>query len=109
MKNRIKYFLIIICIIMALIFGWLYAYHHAKNTDNLPLLRSLQSDDLQDLVGYRRAQLISVWDEPDDTISVNQDVWNLEGEAYLVVTYDGKGKVKEAVFGSMLDAFDGFD
>ena len=53
---------------------------------------------MDDLVGYQRGQLISVWDQPDDTISIDQDVWRLEGEEYLLVTYGMGGKVKEAEF-----------
>lgn len=98
MKKEIRYLVIICGMIAVLAFGWLYAYHHTKNVDNLPALESLQVDDLKELTGYQKMQLISIWGEPDDTISVNQDVWNLENEVYLLVTYGKNGKVKEAVF-----------
>lgn len=97
MKKIIGKLFIVICIIMAMKSAWLYAYHHAKHADNLPSLESLQVDDLKDLVGYQQKQLISVWGEPDDTNSANQDIWNLEGRESLVVTYARNGKVTEVV------------
>ena len=39
---------------------WLYAYYHTPSADNLPGLQSLQMDDLRELKGYKRGQLISV-------------------------------------------------
>lgn len=41
------------------------------------------------------------WDmsnQAEDTISTNQDVWALDGDEYLLVTYGTGGKVKEAEF-----------
>lgn len=87
-----------ICVIIALMSGWLYAYRHTKNTDNLPSLETLQADDLEELVGYQRVQLINVWGNPDDTIGTDQEVWDLEGERYLLVIYGSNGRVKEARF-----------
>lgn len=98
MKKEIRYLVIICGMIAVLVFGWLYEYHHTKNADNLPTLESLQVDDLKELTGYQKTQLISIWGEPDDTISFNQDVWNLKNEEYLLVTYGKNSKVKEAVF-----------
>ena len=97
-KTVIRNSLIAVFVIAAAWIGWLCAYYNTKNADNLPTLENLQTEDLDDLVGYQRGQLISVWDQPDDTISIDQDVWRLEGEEYLLVTYGINGKVKEAEF-----------
>lgn len=97
-KTVIRNILIVIFVIAAAWIGWLCADYNTKNADNLPTLENLQTEDMDDLVGYQRSQLISVWDQPDDTISIDQDVWRLEGEEYLLVTYGTNGKVKEAEF-----------
>ena len=83
-KTVIRNSLIAVFVIAAAWIGWLCAYYNTKNADNLPTLENLQTEDLDDLVGYQRGQLISVWDQPDDTISIDQDVWRLEGEEYLL-------------------------
>ena len=98
MERKRGSILIVIFVIAAAWIGWLCAYYNTKNADNLPTLENLQTEDMDDLVGYQRGQLISVWDQPDDTISIDQDVWRLEGEEYLLVTYGMGGKVKEAEF-----------
>ena len=97
-KTVIRNSLIAVFVIATAWIGWLCAYYNTKNADNLPTLENLQTEDLDDLVGYQRGQLISVWDQPNDTISIDQDVWRLEGEEYLLVTYGINGKVKEAEF-----------
>ena len=53
---------------------WLYAYYHTPSADNLPGLQSLQMDDLRELKGYKRGQLISVWDDPVKKVSPEQDL-----------------------------------
>ena len=53
---------------------WLYAYYHISSADNLPGLQSLQMDDLRELKGYKRRQLISVWDDPVRKVSPEQDL-----------------------------------
>ena len=75
---------------------WLYAYYYAKNTDSLPALESLQAEDLQELEGYKRVQLVTVWDEPDEKVSSEQEVWVLDEKRVLLVTYDKDGTVKGA-------------
>ncbi len=97
-KKIIRNVLIVVFTVDVVWIVWLYAYYHTKNADNLPTLENLQADDLDDLAGYKRGQLISVWQEPDDTISADQDVWVLDGDEYLLVTYGTGGKVKEAEF-----------
>lgn len=82
-KTVIRNILIATFVIVAVGIGWLCAYYNSQNADNLPALENLQNEDLDDLVGYKRGQLISVWEQPDDTISINQDVWRLKGEEYL--------------------------
>lgn len=96
MKKAVRNLLLILLVLAVVWVGWLYAYHHTKNPDDLPSLESLQVEDLKDLVGYKRAQLISVWDKPDDTTSTDQDVWSLEKDQYLVVSYGANDRVKEA-------------
>lgn len=98
MKRKKIGIILSILVFALLVCGWFYAYHHTKNTDNLPALNVLQESDLEGLVGYQRAQLISVWGEPDDTIDVNQDVWDCPGAEDVCVTYGPDGRVKEAVF-----------
>lgn len=88
--------LIGILVFLVLWMIWLYAYYHAKNTDNLPALESLQEEDLQELEGYKRVQLVTVWDEPDEKVSSEQEVWVLDENRILLVTYDEDGTVKEA-------------
>lgn len=85
-----------IFVFLALWILWLYAYYHAKNTDNLPALESLQVEELQELEGYKRIQLVTVWDKPDKTVSSKQEVWVLDENRYLLVTYNADGTVKEA-------------
>lgn len=97
-KKTIIILSILVLVFALLVCGWFFAYHHTKNTDNLPALNVLQESDLENLVGYQRAQLISVWGEPDDTIDVHQDVWDCPGTEDIFVTYGPDGKVKEAVF-----------
>lgn len=98
LKNVIRNIVIILIILVVAWQVWLYAYRHTKHTDNLPGLTYLKLEDLEELEGYQRGQLINVWGEPDDTPGVYQDVWKLEGEEYLLVTYGTDGRVKEAVF-----------
>ena len=85
-----------IFVFLALWILWLYAYYHAKNTDNLPALESLQVEELQELEGYKRIQLVTVWDKPDKTVSSKQEVWVLDENRYLLGTYNADGTVKEA-------------
>ena len=75
---------------------WLYAYYHTPSADNLPGLQSLQMEDLRELKGYKRGQLISVWDDPVRKVSPEQDIWKLDGDQYLLVTYKSNGTVEEA-------------
>ncbi len=98
LKNVIRNTVIILIILVVAWQGWLYMYRHTKHEDNLPALSSLEADELKELEGYHRSQLISVWGEPDDTSGEDQDVWQLGGEEYLLVTYGTDGRVKEAVF-----------
>ena len=88
--------LIGILVFLVLWMLWLYAYYHAKNTDSLPALESLQAEDLQELEGYKRVQLVTVWDEPDEKVSSEQEVWVLDEKRVLLVTYDKDGTVKGA-------------
>ena len=97
MKKIIRNTAIVTGVFTALFFGWRYACSYVKHADNLQGLSSLQEDDLPELVGYQRTQLISVWGEPDDVVDENQDIWNKEGGECLIVTYTEKKKVKEAV------------
>lgn len=98
LKNVIRNILIILIILVVVWQVWLYMYRHTKHTDNLPGLTYLEKEDLEELEGYRRSQLLSVWGEPDDTPGADQDVWQLGGEEYLLVTYGADGRVKEAAF-----------
>lgn len=75
---------------------WLYAYYHTPSADNLPGLQSLQMENLRELKGYKRGQLISVWDDPVRKVSPKQDIWKLDGDQYLLVTYKSNGTVEEA-------------
>lgn len=75
---------------------WLYAYYHTPSADNLPGLQSLQMENLRELKGYKRGQLISVWDDPVRKVSPEQDIWKLDGDQYLLVTYKSNGTVEEA-------------
>lgn len=61
MRKIIRNCVILLGALLALIFGWRYAYRHAKNADNLPGLGTLQAEELKDLAGYKRGQLRSVW------------------------------------------------
>ena len=74
---------------------WLYAYYHTPSADNLPGLQSLQMENLRELKGYKRGQLISVWDDPVRKVSPEQDIWKLDGDQYLLVTYKSNGTVEE--------------
>ena len=75
---------------------WLYAYYHTPSADNLPGLQSLQMEDLRELKGYKRGLLISVWDDPLRKVSPEQDIWKLDGDQYLLVTYKSNGTVEDA-------------
>lgn len=97
-KKILRNILIMVFTVAVIWIVWLYVYYHTKNADNLPEIQNLQADDMDGLVGYKRSQLISVWNQPDDTIGTNQDVWALDGAGYLLVTYGTGGKVKEAEF-----------
>ncbi len=59
-------------------------------------LESLQAEDLQELEGYKRVQLVTVWDRPDEKVSSEQEVWVLDEKRVFLVTYDEDGTVKEA-------------
>ena len=73
-----------------------YAYYHTPSADNLPGLQSLQMENLRELKGYKRGQLISVWDDPVRKVSPEQDIWKLDGDQYLLVTYKSNGTVEDA-------------
>ena len=81
---------------------WLYAYYHTPSADNLPGLQSLQMDDLRELKGYKRGQLISVWDDPVRKVSPEQDIWKLDGDQYLLVTYKSNGTVEDAEISGLI-------
>lgn len=78
------------------VYGWLYAYHHQKNTDNLPQLTAMAQMDEEEangfLTGYRKIQLEYVWGKPDES-GADYDVWNIEDKTILTVRYDQKEKV----------------
>lgn len=78
--------------ISALLYG---CYNH-KSNDNLPSLSSIaemeEADVNELLVGYRKTQLRYVWEEPD-SISSNEDTWEINEKTALVVGYDNNDKV----------------
>ena len=93
-KKNIVYTIILYLIIFSVPI-WRISYEFSKNTDNLPWLESLPDSDLRKLVGYKRSQLITVWDIPDITIDETHDIWELESGKKLLVTYKTNGKVKK--------------
>lgn len=49
------------------------------------------------LRGVSRAEIIEVWGEPDRTVAdENEDVWVLNGEEVLIISYTANGKLEDA-------------
>lgn len=73
---------------------WLYVCRNQKSSDNLPSLANLvqmEEGAIDETVcGYRRAQLCSVWGEPEES-GAKQDVWTV-GELTLTVRYQDGGE-----------------
>lgn len=73
---------------------WLYVCRNQKSSDNLPSLANLvqmEEGAIDETVcGYRRAQLCSVWGEPEES-GAKQDVWTV-GELALTVRYQDGGE-----------------
>ncbi len=99
MKKKVRHLFVFLAVVAVAWIGWRYAFQQTKDRENLPALEALEEDDPKGLVGYRRAQLISAWGTPDDTIGVGEDVWKREGKAeYLLVSYSANGEVERAEF-----------
>ncbi len=88
---------VISLILVALIVGiWFYGYYSKKSTDNLPTLSMTcerSNEELEDLLkGYRRVQLITVWDDPVIE-EEDHDQWISEHGEILDIYYDADQKV----------------
>ena len=85
-----KWILALLAVIVAAGFAWNYGYHNRKSNDNLPSLQSIaQMDEAEAnnlLSGYKRAQLLEVWGEPQYSNSL-EDVWFLNTTDLLTVNY----------------------
>ena len=96
MKKRATVIVGILAVIALGISVWFYAYYNQKSNDNLPSLSAIaemeEADVNELLIGYRRAQLRTVWEEPD-SINSNEDIWEINERMALVVSYNNKDNV----------------
>lgn len=96
MKKRAAVAVGILAVIALGISVWFYAYYNQKSNDNLPSLSAIaemeEADVNELLIGYRRAQLRTVWEEPD-SINSNEDIWEINERMALVVSYNSKDNV----------------
>lgn len=96
MKKRAAVAVGILAVIALGISVWFYAYYNQKSNDNLPSLSAIaemeEADVNELLIGYRRAQLRTVWEEPAFT-GTNSDIWEINERMALVVGYNNKDKV----------------
>lgn len=96
MKKRAAVAVGILAVIALGISVWFYAYYNQKSNDNLPslsVIAEMEEADINELlIGYRRAQLRTVWEEPD-SINSNEDIWEINERMALVVSYNNKDKV----------------
>lgn len=91
--KRVKIISAGLLIVLLGVCAWFYAYYNRKSNDNLPSLEAIVVMDEGDvnelLMGYKRIQLHEVWEEPDESNS-NQDIWKVQEDASLVVSYNNK-------------------
>lgn len=96
MKKKTAVVVGILAVIALSISVWFYAYYNQKSNDNLPSLSAIaemeEADVNELLIGYRRVQLRTVWEEPD-SINSNEDTWEINERMALVVSYNNKDKV----------------
>lgn len=96
MKKRAAVAVGILAVIALGISVWFYAYYNQKSNDNLPSLSAIaemeEADVNELLIGYRRAQLRTVWEEPAFT-GTNSDIWEIDGKPALCVSYNSRDKV----------------
>lgn len=96
MKKRAAVAVGILSVIALGISVWFYAYYNQKSNDNLPslsVIAEMEEADVNELlIGYRRVQLRTVWEEPD-SINSNEDIWEINERMALVVGYDNKDNV----------------
>lgn len=97
---------IVLSIILVIVLGisaWFYGYYNRKSNDNLPslsLIAEMEEADVNELLcGYRRTQLRTVWDEPD-FINSNEDIWKIDENTSLMVSYNNRDKVVICGFSS---------
>ena len=96
MKKKVSVLLVVLAIMALGILAWFFGYYNRKSNDNLPslsLIAEMEEADVNELlVGYRRIQLRTVWDEPT-LISSNEDVWEINERTTLIVSYNDNDKV----------------
>lgn len=96
MKKRAAVAVGILAVIALGISVWFYAYYNQKSNDNLPslsVIAEMEEADVNELlIGYRRTQLRTVWEEPD-SINSNEDIWEINERMALVVSYNKKDNV----------------
>ena len=95
MKKRAAVAVGILAVIALGISVWFYAYYNQKSNDNLPslsVIAEMEEADVNELlIGYHRAQLRTVWEEPD-SINSNEDIWEINERMALIVSYNNKDK-----------------
>ena len=96
MQKKVSVLLAVLVIMAFGLLAWFYGYYNRKSNDNLPslsLIAEMEEADVNELlVGYRRIQLRTVWDEPN-FINSNEDVWEINEQTTLIVSYNNKDKV----------------
>lgn len=102
MKKKALFVLAIILIAVLCASAWFYGYYKRKSNDNIPskeLMISYYQNKGADyateqLQGYKNAQLMEVWGEPDSCLSgMWGDIWVTNNTYYIIVYYDSDGVV----------------
>lgn len=107
MKQAVKWGVLTAAVLLCGVLLWRWAYAAAKHTDNIPALASLQTHGEayanEELIGYKRAQILSVWGEPDGMLSgLFGDIWDFQPDSkdYIILYYNQKGIVESVKFGT---------
>ena len=103
MKKKVLFVFVIILVAALCASAWLYGYYNRKSNDNIPskeLMVSYYQNKGADyaaeqLQGYKNAQLMEVWGEPDSCLSgMWGDIWETNNTYHIIVYYDSNGVIK---------------